>query len=497
MRRRSFVQLAGMCFLGALPSNLPGIVAKREVWEEAAQEDVRFLDVCALIEAKMSEYQVPGAAFGLSKNGVWAMRGFGLTSLNNPQPVVPDTVFPIASISKTVAATAMMRLYDRGLVDIEAPVKQYISDFRVANESTTAGVRIWHLLTHTPGWEGQLGPVDLGPDTLDNFVRALGDVPALAAPGQVWGYNNAGWGVAGRVIEVVTGLSVNDALAQLVFEPLGLDRAFTRTEEATMYRVATGHRVNAGGTLVSQPSRLPANVPAGGCAMSLENLMRYALFHMGNGMAPSGEQLLTEESLRAIRSARVQKRSSTDDMGLGWHLRTLNGVLTAQHGGTLSGHCLHLQLVPERELCFAILTNSGGTAFNSGGWRLNEDVATAVLENYENLALSPNQPTGGNRGGNERMNLHAQPLETQPSLGEFAGLYDRAPLGRVTSRVLDGSLRVREAETEFEVVFYAPDVAYSTSDAAEVYLGMPVEFIRDPSGQVRWIRVDGRIARKL
>src|SRR5262245_21948745 len=76
------------------------------------QNSSPFAELSGLIETKMAEYRVPGVAFGISKNGQTTAQGFGLTNIDNPQPVTVDTVFPIASISKTVAATAMMRLVE-------------------------------------------------------------------------------------------------------------------------------------------------------------------------------------------------------------------------------------------------------------------------------------------------------------------------------------------------------------------------------------------------
>lgn len=454
-----------------------------------AQVDPRFDTISALIEAKMAEYGITGVAFGISRRGVVRHRGFGITNVDNPQPVTPDTVFPIASISKTAVATALMRLHDQGRIDVEAPVRDHLPGFRVGSAAATRDVRIWHLMTHTPGWEGQLGTPDRGPATLENFVDTLRELPQLAAPGQVWSYNNAGWGVAGRVVEVATGTSINEALDDLVFDPLRLERAFSRTGEAMTYRFAAPHRASAeGDTYVVRPFQLPANVAAGGCAMSVENLIRYARFHLGDGTAHSGERLLERASLEAMRTPRITKNASTDQMGLGWHLRTLNGVLTAQHGGTLGGHCLHVQLVPERDMCFAILTNHGD------GWMLNEDVAAAVLETWEGLALSPGQLTGGNRGGNERMHLHAPALAAQPQPAEYAGSYHRPPVGDVVVRAEGDRLVVGSGGSAWGLTFWGPDVAYATGPGT--FHGMAVEFIRNDRGAVEWIRVNGRIARR-
>jgi CubicO group peptidase (beta-lactamase class C family) len=114
----------------------------------------------------MAEYHVPGVAFGIVRNGQTTVRGFGVTNVEDPQPITGDTIFPIASISKTVAATALVRLVQQGKMDLDAPVRRYLPDFRVGDEAASKEVAIWHLLTHTPGWEGQLSVSDRGTDTL-------------------------------------------------------------------------------------------------------------------------------------------------------------------------------------------------------------------------------------------------------------------------------------------------------------------------------------------
>ena len=482
--------LAGAAALGA---GRPGLLGAREAsLGGGPQQDPRFEELGRLVEMKMAEYRVPGVGFGVLAAGVTTVRGFGITNLDNPQPVTPDTVFPIASISKTVATTAVMRLVEQGRIDLEAPVRAYIPDFRVADEQASRDVRVWHLLTHTPGWEGQLGTPDRGPETGASFVAGLRDLPQMARPGTVWSYNNAGFGVAGRILEVVTDSSIHEAMRDLVFAPLGLTRAFTRTGDAMTYRFAAPHRTGDDGrNEVDHTFQLPVNSAVGGAAMSIADMLRYARFHLGDGTAEGGARILTRASLEVMRTPRVVKNSTTDEMGMGWHLRHLNGVLTAAHGGTLGGHCLHVQLVPERDLAFSILTN------HNQGWRLIQDVERAILEAYEGLSLAPGQATGGNRGGNEDMTAHAAPLRTQPAHDDYVGRYERPPLGNLTVRSEGGRLLVNGYGTGAEdiaLVFWGPDITYSAPPRA--YTGMPVEFVREDGGAVRWMRINGRIARK-
>jgi CubicO group peptidase (beta-lactamase class C family) len=443
---------------------------------QAARPDPRFEQLATLVTQKMAEYHIPGVALGVMRDGQATTRGFGVTNVDDPQPVTPDTVFALASISKTVTATAIMKLAAQGKVDLRAPVRTYLPDFRVADEAASRDVTILDLLTHTAGWEGQLTVPDHGTNTLADFVASMKDLPQLAPPGRVWSYNNAGFSVAGRVIEVVTGRSFQEAVRALVFQPAQLASATTILGEVTTHRFAVGHRDRGGRTEVVRPFILSANPPAGGVAMNIVDLLGYAKFHLG------------DPALEVMRTPQVRKNATDDDMGIGWQLRTVGGVRTAAHGGTASGGlCLLLELVPERHLAFAILTN------HTSGWRLIQDVERSLLQSYEQVVLAPNQAIA-HRGVDETM-AHATALAVQPAAAEYVGTYARTPVGNITVRTEAGTMFVGGAGggAGTAILFYAPDRAFMIDGTSA---GLPVEFIREPDGQVRWIRVDGRIGRR-
>src|SRR5262249_49908020 len=242
-----------------------------------------------LVTAKMREHQVPGVAFGVRRDGRATIRGFGVTSVEWPRPIDAGPIFPLASISKTVTTTAVMRLVEQGKIDLRAPVRKYLPDFRVADDAASREVTIWHLVTHTSGWEGQLSATDKGDETLARFVAGLSTNMQLAPPGAAWSYNNAGFGVAGRVIEVVTGQTFSDAIDDLVFRPLGLKLAFTRVGDVVAHWPAIGHVAAPGGPPGMQRTfSLGSTLPAGGVAMSMDNLLEYAGFHLGDGRGANG-----------------------------------------------------------------------------------------------------------------------------------------------------------------------------------------------------------------
>jgi CubicO group peptidase (beta-lactamase class C family) len=451
--------------------------------------DPRFDALATLAEAKMAEYRVPGVALGIVDNGVVTIRGFGVASVEDPLPVTAHTVFPIASISKTFAATAMMRLVEQGKIDLRAPVRNYLPDFRVQDEAVSRTVTIWNLLTHTSGWEGQVSGPDRGEDTLRNFVATtMVDLMQLAPPGAAWSYNNAGFSVAGRVIEAVTGTSINRAVRDLVFTPLGLTHAGTTAGEFISQRFALGHNVRAEGPPALQRPFVPStSVTAGGVGLCMTDLLTYAQFHLGDGTA-GGQRVLTRATLDLMKTPQLRKQSMDDDIGIAWHLRTVGPIRTAAHGGTLAGHILLLELVPERNFAIGILTNA------NVGWRLIQDVERAALKSYAGATYATNQAIS-HRGLVETLPA-VEPLAAQPDPAPYVGRYIR-PMNAVVVRSDNHRLLVQvqpnsgSPQPEMPIAFYGADRAVVLEGSDK---GQSVEFIRAEDGAVKWVRVTGRIA---
>ena len=452
--------------------------------------DPRFEALAVLVTESMAKYHIPSVALGIVENGAVTMRAFGVTNVDDPLPITTHTVFPIASISKTIAATAMMRLVEQGRVDLHAPVRKYLPDFRVQDEAVSRDVTIWHLLTHTSGWEGQVAPPDRGDQALKAFVDGMGTLMQLAPPGAAWSYNNAGFSVAGRVIETVTGQPINAAIRDLVFTPLGLEHAGTNPAEfLSAPRFALGHFNRGDNPATPQRPFAPStSLTAGGVGLCLTDLLTYARFHLGDGTAANGERVLTKATLDLMKTPQMRKQGNDDDIGLPWHLRRVGGVLTAAHGGTLGGHILLLELVPERNLAMGILTNA------SNGWRLNQDVERAALKSYAGATFAMNQAIA-HRGLVETL-PSVQPLAIQPDPAPYLGRYLR-PMNAVIVRAENGRVFVQvrptagEPQPEMSIGFYGPDRAVVTSGADQ---GQSIEFVRASDGRVKWVRVTGRIA---
>jgi CubicO group peptidase (beta-lactamase class C family) len=474
--RRILLLVAGLGLISSAPA--------------AQTPNAKFDAIAALTEAKMREYHVPGVAVGVLENGVITARGLGVTNVNQPLAVTAETVFPIASISKTFAATMMMRLVEQGEVDLQAPVRKYLPDFKVRDENVSRDVTIWNLLTHTAGWEGQVSGPDRGEDTLRNFTATvMPDLMQIAPPTAAWSYNNAGFSVSGRVIEAVTGKSINRAIEELVFQPLGLKHAGTTAGDFIVHPFAVGH-INRGNEQAGmiRPFSPSVSVTAGGVGLCMNDLLAYARFHLGDGRAPNGERLLSRASLEMMQTTQLHKQGTDDDIGIAWHLRNVGSLRVAAHGGTLTGHILLLELVPEKNFAIGILTNS------TNGWRLIQDVERETLKSYYGATFPKNYAIA-HRGLVETL-PNVEPLSKQPDSAPYVGRYLR-PMNAVSVRVEGGKLLVQEIPNTGDprpvmpIAFFGPDRAVVTDGNDR---GQSIEFVRDKDGQVAWVRVVGRVA---
>jgi CubicO group peptidase (beta-lactamase class C family) len=168
-----------------------------------------------------------------------------------------------------------MRLVEMGKLDLNAPVRQYLPDFQVADESVAAKTAVRHLLTHSTGWNGDVF-TDTGTndDALAIYVKKLAGEEQLAPPDTLFSYNNAAFSVAGLLIETVTGKIYEAVIKELVFTPLGMERAFFFARDLLTFRFAAGHAVIEDTARVQRPWELPRAVnPAGGITCHVKDLL--------------------------------------------------------------------------------------------------------------------------------------------------------------------------------------------------------------------------------
>ena len=271
----------------------------------------------AALEAEVAqvaqELGVPGAAVGVDHRGEREIVTYGVTSVDHGRPVDESTLFQIGSTAKTFTATAIMVLVEQGRIELDRPVRRYLPELRLRDDSTAETLTVGQLLNHTAGWDGGDAWTDTGEgdDALERSVALLADLPQQFAAGTGASYNNAAFVLAGRVVEKVTGETFERALARLVLDPLGLRQTMTSLNEIMTQPFAVGHRspgsADADGVGVPAVER-PAWLPAGRGSARLKPRRPADL-----GAVPAGRRPVSRRHPTALRASAAGDARADDE----------------------------------------------------------------------------------------------------------------------------------------------------------------------------------------
>ena len=346
-------------------------------------------EVQGTLEELLAELEVPGAAVGVVHEGREHYAFAGVTSVENPLPVDERTLFQFGSTGKTYTATAVMRLVEQGLVDLDAPVRTYVPELRLEDEDVARRVTVLQLLNHTAGWEGDLmEDMGNGDDALAKYVDRMATIAQVTPLGATVSYNNASLSLAGRVIEKVTGTTYEKAMTDLVLAPLGMDDTLFFPDDVMVRRFAVGHeRHEDGRVTVSRPWAIPrGNNPAGGMSATARDQLAWARFHLGDGTADDGTRVLSEGGLRRMQQPTAHMPGSAlgDAVGIAWLLADVDGARTVKHGGTTHGQHSDFLMVPERDFAYICMTNCGPNGpqlyQRFGAWALERALGLRAVE---------------------------------------------------------------------------------------------------------------------
>ena len=348
-------------------------------------------------------HDIPGAAVAIARDGrLLYARGFGYADLSAEQPVRPDSLFRIASVSKPITAAAVMRLVERDKLSLDDRAVDILSDCVPSDgqlDPRLKRVTIEQLLHHTAGWDSEksMDPMfatvriakDLGvrpPAAPEQIVRYMFDRPLDFEPGSKHAYSNFGYCILGRIIEQVTGQSYEEYVRDSVLGPLGITRmkiGRSRLSERVEDEVRYYARYPRPGPSVFRPDA-EETVPeqyGGWCLQSMDahggwigsaiDLVRFA-----SSFGDSAEKrVLSQQSVRKmfapppapIARGSEGKLKSTY-YGYGWSVRPKQNGKNAWHNGAFTG--TSALLVRRHDgFCWAVLFNTrnsvrGGTAAN-------------------------------------------------------------------------------------------------------------------------------------
>jgi CubicO group peptidase (beta-lactamase class C family) len=321
----------------------------------------QFARARARIDRALVEDGVPSIAVAVAKDGriVWE-QGFGWADREARTVATEHTMYSLASISKPITATGLMVLVQRGAVDLDRPINDYLGKAKVdgrAFDASAATVR--RVANHTAGlplhFHFFYRDEPARRPAMDETIRRYANL--VTAPGERWYYSNLGFGLLDYVIERASGKSYEDFMREEVFLPLGLTRM--------SIHIPPGHEANTAMRYAPDDTRIPFydfDHPGGSAVFaSAHDLVRFGMFHLKNPL-PDQKAVLSDASLDAmVRGGAETTRNGT--YGVGWQQnRSPRGGVTVSHGGGMDGVSTRLVLVPEANTAVVVLSNSANAA---------------------------------------------------------------------------------------------------------------------------------------
>jgi CubicO group peptidase (beta-lactamase class C family) len=313
-------------------------------------ESPKLPGVGAALQEQIDRHEIAGAVtMVVSKDRVLHLETTGLADVAAHKPMQADTVFWIASMTKPITATAVLMLQDEGKLDVHDPVAKYLPEF--ANLKTPSGqpanLTLIQILTHTSGLGEAGGPAAREAKTLADLVPLWLAAPMQFEPGSRWSYCQSGINAAGRVVEVVSGMSFDAFLKKRLFQPLGMTSTTFYPGASERARQVTAYAKNATtGSLEAVPPRPefgPRDRPPqgnGGLYSTAEDYGRFCQMLLGGGRF-QGVRYLSEASMKLLSTPQTPETLPTGffqndtygrrGLNYGWALGTC--VLKAPHDG--------------------------------------------------------------------------------------------------------------------------------------------------------------------
>ncbi len=352
-----------------------------------------FID--SLVLVKMEEYHVPGTSLAIIQDGrkIYT-KGYGFADLSNGREVNADlTGFRIASVTKTLTATAVMQLVEKGLLDLHTPIDEYLPD-RNFSFLGDQSITMHHLLTHTAGFDltdtgdAALKSEDVIP--IERLVRY--HMPSIVhPPGTVYSYSNFGYTLAGYIIQVISGIPYEEFISRNILIPLKMNNSNMSQPLSAPFADNLSKSYRWTDRQIEIQRDFTNTVPGGGLISTASDMSRYMQFHLNQGMLDS-VRLLNKSNHQILTTQQYGSEGTKYGICYAFHENGWTGRRCLEHTGGQLGFLTLMTLIPETKTGIFITHNSRE---NAGAFRY--DLARAIFdtllfrkERYINLPASDN-----------------------------------------------------------------------------------------------------------
>jgi len=323
------------------------------------QELEAFVD--NFINRQTSKSHTPGAVVSVVKDGkLFFAKGYGYANLEKNIPVVADkTLFRVASLSKLFTATAAMQLYERGLLELEAPINNYLTEFQLENPFPEPA-RVAQLMTHTDGTTrrriGLAARTAAAMEPLENYLAD--HMPSVVwPPGELYSYSSHSTALLGYLVQKISGIPFPEYIDQNILQPLEMKHStfLQPPPPALADDLAVGYQYQ-GGNFKSVPYLYLNIAPAASLQATATDMAHFMIAHLQLGRYKNG-RILEPDTARLMHQQHFTHHPQLPGTAYSFHERLENNIRALEHLGSLRGYSSSLTLLPDRNIGIFIATN--------------------------------------------------------------------------------------------------------------------------------------------
>jgi CubicO group peptidase (beta-lactamase class C family) len=355
MKRAREIWLVVFC-LGLL---ITQAIGKPGSIKPATTPPIDFTELDKLILTELKEKNTPGTVITvISGDQIIYQKAFGVANVETNAEMQPEMLFRLGSTTKMFTAAALLTLAEQNKIKMNEPIGNRVKGLNARLGQVTPH----HLLSNSAGIRDFAAPVISNDDpSLGNMVRGWKDDVFFAGQGEIYSYSSPGFWLSGFVVEELQGKPYADAMTELLFKPIGMERTTLRPFMAITYPFATGHVVQEGKATIIRPMfNNTAMWPAGSIFSNAKDLSRWVIALMNEGKV-DGKQLLSPSLINQMVQHHIPVPGESDSYyGYGLTVFKYKGLEFVGHGGFSRGYGSMIQMVPSRKFAVIVLTNKSG-----------------------------------------------------------------------------------------------------------------------------------------
>jgi len=426
----------------------------------------------ALLAELAAEHRVPGAQLALRRENSTVTAEVGEQAHGMGGPVTPGSAFPLGSLTKPFTATMAMMLVADGDVELDAPLARYLPELGAAADPR---LTLRHVLSHAGGL---MSTVDTDrPVSRARWVsRHCREADLVHPPGAVFSYSNAGYVLAGHLVEAVTGMRWAEAVETILLRPLGITPAFVVGESPRP--AVPGHTVATTVRVIDEQNLPEVEEPAGALALSAADLVTFGRLHVGDSALPDLLASETASEMRRTVGLAVGPAGIADDWTPGWSAYRHGARTWFGHDGTGTGTSCHLRFEPDSGTVLALTTNA------NTGLAMWDDLVTRLRAEGIDVGSC---------------SLTSVPDAGPPSTGsaDCAGKYRNGTTEFDIAVEPDGELYLMVDGVAHSKLTCFDDLRFTMRECDGGRMAYVGRFVRDSSsGRVDLLQVSGRLARR-